>query len=204
MESFLVSTSVVALAEIGDKTQLLSLILAARFRKPLPIVLGILVATLLNHALAGALGVWLSTLFTPETLNWIMGISFIAMGLWILVPDKLDEQDVAVPQKQMGVYFATLFAIFLAEMGDKTQFATIALAAQYHQVLMVVLGTTSMPVHQVLRLSRGAIIELDATEADEVKILANNLPIATGMVLVDRNRIAVEVKQMLPRSPDRR
>ena len=142
MESFLVSTSVVALAEIGDKTQLLSLILAARFRKPLPIVLGILVATLLNHALAGALGAWLSTLFTPETLNWIMGISFIAMGLWILVPDKLDEQDVAVPQKQMGVFFATLFAFFLAEMGDKTQFATIALAAQYHQVLMVVLGTT--------------------------------------------------------------
>lgn len=142
MESFLVSTSVVALAEIGDKTQLLSLILAARFRKPLPIVLGILVATLLNHALAGALGAWLSTLFTPETLDWIMGISFIAMGLWILVPDKLDEQDVAVPQKQMGVFFATLFAFFLAEMGDKTQFATIALAAQYHQVLMVVLGTT--------------------------------------------------------------
>lgn len=142
LESFFVSTSVVALAEIGDKTQLLSLILAARFRKPLPIVLGILVATLLNHGLAGALGAWLSTLFAPETLNWIMGISFIAMGLWILVPDKLDEQDVAVPQKQMGVFFATLFAFFLAEMGDKTQFATIALAAQYHQVLMVVLGTT--------------------------------------------------------------
>lgn len=142
MESFLVSTSVVALAEIGDKTQLLSLILAARFRKPLPIVLGILVATLLNHALAGALGAWLATLFTPQTLGWMMGISFIVMGLWILVPDKLDEQDVAVPQKKMGVFFATLFAFFLAEMGDKTQFATIALAAQYHQVLMVVLGTT--------------------------------------------------------------
>ena len=142
LESFLVSTSVVALAEIGDKTQLLSLILAARFRKPLPIVLGILVATLLNHGLAGALGAWLSTLFAPETLNWIMGISFIAMGLWILVPDKLDEQDVAVPQKQMGVFFATVVAFFLAEMGDKTQFATIALAAQYSDVLSVVLGTT--------------------------------------------------------------
>ena len=142
MEAFLVSTSVVALAEIGDKTQLLSLILAARFRKPLPIVFGILVATLLNHALAGALGAWLATLFTPQTLNWMMGISFIAMGLWILVPDKLDESDVALPQKQMGVFFATLFAFFLAEMGDKTQFATIALGAQYQSVLMVVLGTT--------------------------------------------------------------
>jgi putative Ca2+/H+ antiporter (TMEM165/GDT1 family) len=142
LESFVVSTSVVALAEMGDKTQLLALILAARFRKPLPIVAGILVATLLNHGLAGALGAWLSTLFTPQTLGWIMAISFIAMGLWILVPDKLDEDDVAVPQKQMGVFFATLFAFFMAEMGDKTQFATIALAAQYQQVVMVVLGTT--------------------------------------------------------------
>lgn len=141
-EAFWVSTSVVTLAEMGDKTQLLSLILAARYRKPVPIVLGILVATLLNHALAGALGAWLSSLMSPTTLNWVMALAFIAMGLWILVPDKLDEDDVALPKKQMGVFFATLTAFFLAEMGDKTQFATIALAAQYSDVFTVVLGTT--------------------------------------------------------------
>lgn len=141
-EAFLVSTSVVALAEMGDKTQLLSLILAARYRKPIPIVLGILVATLLNHALAGALGAWLSSLMSPTTLNWVMAFAFIAMGLWILVPDKLDEDEVKVPKKQMGVFFATLVAFFLAEMGDKTQFATIALGAQYSDTFMVVLGTT--------------------------------------------------------------
>ena len=141
-QAFIVSTSVVALAEMGDKTQLLSLILAARYRKPLPIVFGILVATLLNHAMAGALGAWLSSLMRPEVLNWVMAAAFIAMGLWILVPDKLDEDDVAVPKQQMGVFFATVVAFFLAEMGDKTQFATIALAAQYSDVLSVVLGTT--------------------------------------------------------------
>ena len=141
-QAFIVSTSVVALAEMGDKTQLLSLILAARYRKPMPIVLGILVATLLNHAIAGALGAWLSSLMRPEVLNWVMAAVFIAMGLWILVPDKLDEDDVAVPKQQMGVFFATVVAFFLAEMGDKTQFATIALAAQYSDVLSVVLGTT--------------------------------------------------------------
>ena len=141
-QAFIVSTSVVALAEMGDKTQLLSLILAARYRKPMPIVLGILVATLLNHAIAGALGAWLSSLMRPEVLNWVMAAAVIAMGLWILVPDKLDEDDVAVPKQQMGVFFATVVAFFLAEMGDKTQFATIALAAQYSDVLSVVLGTT--------------------------------------------------------------
>ena len=141
-QAFIVSTSVVALAEMGDKTQLLSLILAARYRKPMPIVLGILVATLLNHAMAGALGAWLSSLMRPEVLNWVMAAAFIAMGLWILVPDKLDEDDVAVPKQQMGVFFATVVAFFLAEMGDKTQFATIALAAQYSDVFSVVLGTT--------------------------------------------------------------
>ena len=141
-QAFIVSTSVVALAEMGDKTQLLSLILAARYRKPMPIVLGILVATLLNHAMAGALGAWLSSLMRPEVLNWVMAAAFIAMGLWILVPDKLDEDDVAVPKQQMGVFFATVTAFFLAEMGDKTQFATIALAAQYSNLFSVVLGTT--------------------------------------------------------------
>lgn len=141
-QAFLVSTSVVALAEMGDKTQLLSLILAARYRKPLPIIFGILAATLLNHAMAGALGAWLSSLMSPTTLSWVMAAAFIGMGLWILVPDKLDEDDVALPKKQMGVFFATLSAFFLAEMRDKTQFATIALAAQYSDVFTVVLGTT--------------------------------------------------------------
>ena len=141
-QAFLVSTSVVALAEMGDKTQLLSLILAARYRKPLPIIFGILAATLLNHAMAGALGAWLSSLMSPTTLSWVMAAAFIGMGLWILVPDKLDEDDVALPKKQMGVFFATLSAFFLAEMGDKTQFATIALAAQYSNLFSVVLGTT--------------------------------------------------------------
>ena len=141
-QAFLVSTSVVALTEMGDKTQLLSLILAARYRKPLPIIFGILAATLLNHAMAGALGAWLSSLMSPTTLSWVMAAAFIGMGLWILVPDKLDEDDVALPKKQMGVFFATLSAFFLAEMGDKTQFATIALAAQYSDVFTVVLGTT--------------------------------------------------------------
>ena len=141
-QAFLVSTSVVALAEMGDKTQLLSLILAARYRKPLPIIFGILAATLLNHAMAGALGAWLSSLMSPTTLSWVMAAAFIGMGLWILVPDKLDEDDVALPKKQMGVFFATLSAFFVAEMGDKTQFATIALAAQYSDVFTVVLGTT--------------------------------------------------------------
>ena len=141
-QAFLVSTSVVALAEMGDKTQLLSLILAARYRKPLPIIFEILAATLLNHAMAGALGAWLSSLMSPTTLSWVMAAAFIGMGLWILVPDKLDEDDVALPKKQMGVFFATLSAFFLAEMGDKTQFATIALAAQYSDVFTVVLGTT--------------------------------------------------------------
>ena len=123
----------------GDKTQLLSLILAARYRKPMPIVLGILVATLLNHAIAGALGAWLSS-DAPRVLNWVMAAAFIAMGLWILVPDKLDEDDVAVPNSKW--VFLPQWSHFLAEMGDKTQFTTIALAAQYSDVLSVVLGTT--------------------------------------------------------------
>jgi Ca2+/H+ antiporter, TMEM165/GDT1 family len=142
MQSFLVSTAVVALAEIGDKTQLLSLILAARFRKPLPIVLGILVATVLNHAAAAWLGQVAATWLTPTVLGWVMAVAFIGMGLWILVPDEFTDEDVALPQKQMSVFLATLFAFFVAEMGDKTQFATIALAAQYQQIFAVTAGTT--------------------------------------------------------------
>lgn len=141
MEALLVSTGIVALAEIGDKTQLLSLVLAARFKRPWPIVAGIFAATLLNHGLAGALGVWITQLLGPELLRWILGLSFIAMAAWILVPDKLDD-DEEPALKRFGVFGATLILFFLAEIGDKTQIATIALAAQYHDLFWVVLGTT--------------------------------------------------------------
>ena len=140
MEAFLISTGIVALAEMGDKTQLLSLVLAARFRKPWPIVLGILVATLANHALAGAVGSWVTTVLGPNVLRWVLGLSFIAMAVWTLIPDKLDEDDAKLPR--FGVFGATLIAFFLAEMGDKTQVATVALAAQYQMLIAVVAGTT--------------------------------------------------------------
>ena len=140
MEAFLVSTGIVALAEIGDKTQLLAFILAAKFRKPVPIVLGILAATLLNHGFAGALGSFITSLIDPHTMRWILGVSFIAMAAWTLVPDKFDESD--APVARYGVFATTLIAFFLAEMGDKTQIATVALAAQYQSLIAVVTGTT--------------------------------------------------------------
>ena len=141
MEAFLISTGIVALAEMGDKTQLLSLVLAARFRKPWPIVLGILVATLANHALAGAVGSWVTTLLGPDVLRWVLGLSFIAMAVWMLIPDKLDE-DEGNDAPRMGVFMTTAVAFFLAEMGDKTQIATVMLAAQYNAWAWVVAGTT--------------------------------------------------------------
>jgi putative Ca2+/H+ antiporter (TMEM165/GDT1 family) len=140
MQAFLVSTGVVALAEIGDKTQLLSLVLAARYRQPLPIIAGILAATLLNHGLAGALGAWLTTLIGPSILRISVGVSFLLMAGWTLIPDKLE--DVPKEKPGVGVFLATLTAFFLAEMGDKTQIATIALAAKYGALIPVVLGTT--------------------------------------------------------------
>ena len=141
MDAFLVSTSIVALAEIGDKTQLLAFILAAKFRKPLPIVLGILAATLANHAGAGALGAWLTSLVEAETLRWVLGLSFLGMAAWTLIPDEFDEKDAKLAR--FGVFGTTLIAFFLAEMGDKTQIATVALAAQYQAALVaVVAGTT--------------------------------------------------------------
>lgn len=140
MEAFLVSTGIVALAEIGDKTQLLSLLLAARFRKPGTIILGIFLATVANHACAGAVGAWINNLLGPETLRWVLGLSFIAMAAWILVPDKIDEEESA--KERFGVLGTTVIAFFLAEMGDKTQIATVALAAQYDALAAVVLGTT--------------------------------------------------------------
>src|SRR3954463_16271011 len=140
MEAFLVSTGLVALAEIGDKTQLLSLVLAARFRKPWPIVAGILAATLVKHAAAGALGAWITSLVGAQTMTKIVGVSFIAMALWALVPDKLDD---AGPERSRGgVFLTTVTLFFIAEMGDKTQVATVMLAARYPSLAAVVMGTT--------------------------------------------------------------
>lgn len=141
MESLLVSTGAVALAEIGDKTQLLAFLLAARFKKPAPIILGILAATLLNHGLAGALGVWITTAVSPGTLRWALGLSFVGMAVWMLVPDAIDEKDARIAGR-FGVFGATLVTFFLAEMGDKTQVATVALAVHYAAPVMVVIGTT--------------------------------------------------------------
>lgn len=141
MESLFVSTGVVALAEIGDKTQLLAFLLATRFKKPLPIIAGILVATLLNHSLAGALGVWITATLSPEVLRWILGLSFIGMAIWTLIPDKIEEEEMQVAKK-LGVFGATLITFFLAEMGDKTQMATVAMAAHFPDPVLVVIGTT--------------------------------------------------------------
>ena len=141
MESFLVSTGVVALAEIGDKTQLLAFILAARFKKPIPIILGIFAATVLNHGLAGALCTWITSVVNPETLRWVLAFSFIAMAIWTLIPDKIEEEETKV-SNQLGIFGATFITFFLAEMGDKTQLATIALAAHYAAPFAVVAGTT--------------------------------------------------------------
>jgi len=141
MEVLLVSTGVVALAEIGDKTQLLAFILAARFKKPLPIIAGILCATLVNHGLAGALGAWITSVVNPEALRWALGLSFIGMAIWTMIPDKIEEEESRIVG-HLGVFGATLITFFLAEMGDKTQLATVALAAHYGAPVMVVIGTT--------------------------------------------------------------
>ena len=141
LESLLVPTGIVALAEIGDKSQLLALLLAARFRRPWPIIWGIVVATLANHFAAGALGNFVASLFSAATLAWILAASFAAVALWTLVPDKLDD-DEASGLRRYGPFLTTLIAFFLAEMGDKTQIATVMLAAQYPHLLMVVIGTT--------------------------------------------------------------
>ena len=185
MEAFLISIGVVALAEIGDKTQLLALVLAARFRKPAPIILGILVATLVNHAMAGAAGAWISAALGPTAMRWILGLSFIAMAIWTLKPDELDE-DAADERRaaasRFGVFGTTLVAFFLLEMGDKTQIATVALAAKYPSLVSVVLGTTlgmmlanvpavllgevaakKLPMHVVHRIAAALFLVLGVT-----------------------------------------
>ena len=140
MDAFLVSTGIVALAEIGDKTQLLAFLLAAKFRRPVPIVLGILVATIVNHAFAAAVGAWVASAIGPDVMRWVLGLSFLAMAAWIMVPDKIDEDEASLAK--YGVFLTTLIAFFLAEMGDKTQIATVALAARYESMIAVVAGTT--------------------------------------------------------------
>ena len=140
MEAFLVSITTIAVAEIGDRTQLLSLVLAARYRRPWPIIAGILCATLANHALAGVVGVWFGSLLKPRTLDVVVGISMIVMAIWTLKPDQLDENTGATGA--MGAFLATLTSFFIAEIGDKTQIATLALAAAYPSLLAVVAGTT--------------------------------------------------------------
>ena len=141
MEAFLVSTGIVALGEMGDKTQLLALMLAARYRRPWPIILGVLVATLANHAGAGLLGEGVARLLGPVALRWVIGVSFLAMAVWMLVPDGIDDE-VEGSEPRFGVFGTTVLAFFLAEMGDKTQIATVALAARYDPLVAVVAGTT--------------------------------------------------------------
>ena len=140
MNAFFVSTAVVAIGEIGDKTQLLALLLAARFKRPVPILLGILFATLANHTLAGLLGEWVRSLISPDILRWVLGLSFFAVAAWALVPDKMDVEPSSTGN--YGVFFVTLVTFFLAEIGDKTQVATMMLAAKYHDLIAVVAGTT--------------------------------------------------------------
>jgi len=141
VESFLVSTGIVAIAEIGDKTQLLALLLAAKFRKPLPIIAGIFIATVANHAGAAVIGSWIAALIGPDTMRWVLAAGFVAMGIWVLIPDKVDD-DEADKAPRFGVLLTTIIAFFLLEMGDKTQIATIALAARYPEWWLVTLGTT--------------------------------------------------------------
>ncbi|MCC7288715.1 MAG: TMEM165/GDT1 family protein [Burkholderiaceae bacterium] len=143
MEAFLWSTGVVALGEMGDKTQLLALVLAARFKRPWPIVAGIAVATLANHALAAAVGHWIALQLGATVLRWAVGLGFIAMAAWMLVPDRLDGDDAVARGGHWGVFVTTVVAFFLAEMGDKTQLATVALAARFADLGSVVAGTTA-------------------------------------------------------------
>jgi len=185
MEAFLLSTGIVALAEIGDKTQLLAFVLAARFQRPWPIIWGILVATLLNHALAGAAGAWIMSLTSPQALRWILAVSFLLMAAWMLVPDKLDDKDAAAAKRGgHGILVTTFIAFFLAEMGDKTQIATIALAAKYADVVAVVLGTTlGMMIANVPAVLVGGKLA-DKLPVRAVHVVAALIFAVLGMLLV--------------------
>ena len=177
MEAFLVSTGVVALAEVGDKTQLLALVLAARYRRPLPIVLGILLATLANHALAAAAGKWITTAVDPAVLRWILGVSFIAMAVWALLPDKLDKKEGGLAR--LGAFGATLVSFFLVEMGDKTQIATVALAAHYGTFTWVLAGTTLG-----MLIANGPVVYLGERLLRRVPLRAVHLAAATAFAVM--------------------
>lgn len=142
MQALLVSTGLVAVAEIGDKTQLLAILLAARFRRPVPIILGILVATIFNHALAAYVGEVASEWLEGPWIRWVLGLAFIAFAAWALVPDKLDDAEAPPTLRAGSIFLTTAVAFFLVEMGDKTQVATIALGARFHDVVQVAAGTT--------------------------------------------------------------
>lgn len=172
MQTFLISTSVVALAEMGDKTQLLSLILAAKYRRPWPIVAGILIATVVNHALAGAVGDLLARWLTPDVMHWIVVVSLLAMGVWTLIPDKADDDEAARGGRH-GVLVATIIAFFLAEMGDKTQVATVLLGAQYHPLWQVIAGTTTG-----MMLANVPVVWLGSRFADRLPLKATRVAAA--------------------------
>jgi len=177
MQAFLVSTAVVALAEIGDKTQILSLVLAARYRKPVPIILGVFTAALASHAVAGGIGTWLGKVLDPSLLNWLVVASFILMAGWILWPDKSIDEEVSLPKRALGVFGTTVFAFFLAETGDKTQVVTVALAARFHDFVGVVSGTT-----MGMMLANVPVIYLGHRFAD--RIPAKAVHILTAVIFV--------------------
>lgn len=183
LSTLFISTGVVALAEMGDKTQLLAFLLAARFKKPIPIILGILAATILNHGLAGALGAWITSVLSETTLGWILGISFIAMAVWTLIPDEIEEDETSIASR-FGVFGATAITFFLAEIGDKTQVATVALAAHYSSVLYVVIGTTlGMLIADVPAVFIGTKFAAAASVAAGVRPLRVSILITSSMIL---------------------
>jgi putative Ca2+/H+ antiporter (TMEM165/GDT1 family) len=179
MEALFTSTAVVALAEIGDKTQLLAILLATRFNKPLPIIFGILVATLANHALAALLGASAAAFLDSPVFRYAIGASFIAMAAWTLIPDKLDDDE--APKPRFGAFVTTLIAFFLVEMGDKTQVATIALGAQYQSVALVTAGTTlGMMIANVPAIFLGHEL-LKRVNLDTVRKIAAGLFLVIGL-----------------------
>lgn len=179
MEALFTSTAVVALAEIGDKTQLLAILLATRFHRPAPIILGILVATLANHALAALLGASAAAFLDSPVFRYAIGLSFIVMAAWTLVPDKFEDDE--APRPRFGAFLTTLVAFFLVEMGDKTQVATIALGAQYHDVVAVTAGTTlGMMIANVPAIFLGHEL-LKRVDLAKVRLVAAALFLVIGL-----------------------
>jgi putative Ca2+/H+ antiporter (TMEM165/GDT1 family) len=184
MEAFLVSAGIVAISEIGDKTQLLALMLAARFKRPAPIILGILAATVLNHLIAALLGGWIASSISPEFLRWGLGGLFIAIGVWALIPDKLDDEKPKDAATIAAIFWVTCVSFFLAEIGDKTQIATAALAARYQAVVPVVMGTTlGMLLADVPAVYLGRFASV-AVQAAWVRYLAAVLFIGMGLLTI--------------------